>query len=99
VSTPVKKCKKWEKVMQREKYKEQDIVEAICLVREEDFSFSAASSFTNEVKINTALCTILADRLKNPTAIRHWGGATSSARMCSRSLCSALRCALNFSFQ
>jgi hypothetical protein len=57
VSTPVKKCKKWEKVMQREKYKEQDIVEAICLVREEDFSFSAASSFTNEVRNKHALCT------------------------------------------
>jgi hypothetical protein len=66
VSTPVKKRKKREKAKRRDKYTEQDMVEAMRLVREEDYSIKAASSFTNEVKINSVPRMTLSDRLKKP---------------------------------
>jgi hypothetical protein len=66
VSTPIRKRKKREKAKRRDKYTEQDIVEAIRLVREEEFSIAAASSYINNVKTNIVPRMTLSDRLKKP---------------------------------
>jgi transposase-like protein len=59
-----KKRKKREKAKRRDKYTQEDMAEAVRLVKEEDYSISAASVATNSVKKNAVPRMTLSDRLR-----------------------------------
>jgi hypothetical protein len=51
----------------REKYTEQDVLEAIRLVKQEDYSISCACEVINETKVNRIPRMTLSDRLRSDT--------------------------------
>jgi hypothetical protein len=60
------KKKKARRVKHRENYSEADILEAVRLVREENFSIAGAAQHVSEAKPNTVPRMTLSDRLKKP---------------------------------
>jgi hypothetical protein len=63
----LKKAKR-AKLKHREKYREQDMLEAIRLVQQEDYSISRAALFINAVKENIVPRMSLSDRLRKGLA-------------------------------
>lgn len=55
----------------RQGYLEADIVEAVRLVQEEEYSIKAAAAALNEVKVNPVPRMTLSDRLRQPDPKRH----------------------------
>jgi len=66
VGRPLKFRKKRECAKRRDKYSEEDMLEAMRLVREEELSIKAASKYINSVKKNEVPRMTLSDRLKRP---------------------------------
>ena len=66
VGRPLKFRKKREFAKRRDKYSEEDMLEAMRLVREEEYSIKAASKLINSVKKNEVPQMTLRDRLKRP---------------------------------
>lgn len=66
VGRPAKTKKKREKAKRRDKYKEEDMQEAMRLVRDEGYSVNRASEVINDVKTNKVPRMTLSDRLKRP---------------------------------
>jgi hypothetical protein len=64
VGRPAKTKKKREKAKRRDKYKEEDMQEAMGLVRDEGYSVKRASEVINDVMTNKVPCMTLSDHLK-----------------------------------
>jgi hypothetical protein len=66
VGRPLKFWKKREFAKRRDKYSEEDMLEAMRLVREEEYSIKTTSKLINSVRRNEVPYMTLSDRLKRP---------------------------------
>jgi len=87
-------------VRERVGYTEQDMLEAIRLVREDEFSINAASKFINGAKLNPVPRMTLSDRLKTqtPTAQPLLGRPQELPKKVEESIVSCLETCANFNF-